>query len=44
MYKALLTSDAKELHPIYENLKSMIPVKFNVFMYNVWKGDKNATI
>lgn len=44
MYKALLTSDEKELLPIFVNLKMMIPINFNQFMYKVWRGDRDAII
>ena len=44
MYRALLTSDEKEMMPIFVNLKMMIPVAFNQFMLKVWRGDRDAII
>ncbi len=30
--------------PIFENLRRMIPVEFNLFMIKVWEGDSNAIV
>ena len=43
-YKALLSSDKQDLIPLFEKLKKMIPLKFNIFMSKVWKGDPEAVI
>lgn len=43
-YKAIIRKDYKELQPIFDTLKKMIPAKFNNFMINVWQGEKEAVI
>ena len=30
--------------PIFENIRKMIPLNFNIFMIKVWKGDPHAVV